>query len=61
MVLKTAKLTRQWKICRIIHQKFCIYKFFCNFALNINNPQSNNQIFLFSDVRVKITLILIID
>lgn len=33
---------------------------FYNFALNINNPQSNNQIFLFFDVRVKITLILII-
>ena len=40
MALKTAKLTRLWKICRIIHQKFCIQKFFCNFALNINNPQS---------------------
>jgi hypothetical protein len=35
-------------------------KIFCNFAHNINNPQSNNQIFLFTDVRVKITLILII-
>lgn len=40
----------------------CIWfqKIIYTFALDINNPQSNNQIFLLSDVRVKITLILII-
>lgn len=32
----------------------------CNFASNINNPQSNNQTILYTDVRVKITLILIL-
>ena len=38
---------------------FLVLNKFCNFATNINNLQSNNQIFLFPDVRVKITLILI--
>ncbi|GEM_PF-1863864 len=38
---------------------FLVLNKFCNFATNINNPQSNNQVFLFTDVRVKITLILI--
>ena len=40
----------------------CIWfqKIIYTFALDINNPQSNNQIVLLSDVRVKITLILII-
>ena len=32
----------------------------CNFAPNINNPQSNNQTILYTDVRVKITQILIL-
>lgn len=35
-------------------------KIIYTFAFDINNPQSNNQIFLLSDVGVKITLILII-
>lgn len=45
---------------KVIECVFGFKKIIYTFALDINNPQSNNQIFLLSDVRVKITLILII-